>query len=122
VDGQLAYPFHFDGRGRTAVSGAPDHVRQLIEQVLFTAPGERVNRPTFGSGVMQLVFAPNDDALAAATQLTVQGALQLWLAELIAVEGVDVVSVDATLEVTVRYVVRATGDRRTDTFTRGAAA
>jgi hypothetical protein len=68
---------------------------------------------------MQLVFAPNDDALAAATQLTVQGALQLWLGELIAVEGVDVVSVDATLEVTVRYRLRATGDHRTDTFTSG---
>jgi uncharacterized protein len=122
VDGQLAYPLHFDGRGRTAVTGGPEHVRQLIEQILFTTPGERVNRPTFGSGVMQLVFAPNDDALAAATQLTVQGALQLWLGELIAVEGVDVVSVDATLEVTVRYLLRATGEPRTDTFRSGSPA
>ena len=49
-----------------------DHVRDLIEQVLFTTPGERVNRPTFGSGLLQLVFAPNSDALAAATEMTVQ--------------------------------------------------
>ena len=64
---QLDYPYHFDGRGRTAETTDDDHIRDLIEQVLFTAPGERVNRPTFGSGVMQLVFAPNSDALASAT-------------------------------------------------------
>ena len=66
------FPFRFDGRGRTATTGDDEHVRDLIEQVLFTAPGERVNRPTFGSGLLQLVFAPNSDELAAATQLTVQ--------------------------------------------------
>ena len=72
----LDYPYHFDGRGRTATTDTADHIRDLIEQVLFTAPGERVNRPDFGSGLLRLVFAPNSDALAAATHLAVQGALQ----------------------------------------------
>jgi Bacteriophage baseplate protein W len=112
------YPFRIDGRGRTATTTDADHVRDLIEQVLFTGPGERVNRPTFGSGLLRLVFAPNADALAAATQLTVQGNLQQWLGDLIEVVDVQVDAVDAQLRVVVRYTVRATQDTRTDVFTR----
>lgn len=115
----LDYPFHFDTRGRTAETNDDKHIRDMIEAVLFTAPGERVNRPTFGSGVLQLLFAPNGDALAAATQLTVQGALQQWLGELIAVEAVDVQSDEATLQVTVQYVVRRTQQRDVAQFRRG---
>ena len=84
------FPFHFDSRGRTAETADDDHVRDLIEQVLFTAPGERVNRPDFGSGLLQLVFAPNSAELAAATQFLVQGALQQWLGDLIEVRAVQV--------------------------------
>jgi uncharacterized protein len=112
-------PLHFDSRGRTAETSADDHIRQMIEEVLFTAPGERVNRPTFGSGVLQLVFAPNSDALAVAGQIAVQGALQQWLGDLIQVEAVDVQGEDATLHVTVQYTVRRTQQRRTDQFVRG---
>lgn len=116
---QIDYPFHFDGRGRTAQANPDDHIRDLIEQVLFTTPGERVNRPTFGSGVMQLIFAPNNDALASATQLTVQGALQQWLGDLILVESVDVENEEATLRVRVQYVVRRTQQRQAAEFVRG---
>ena len=116
---EIDYPYRFDGRGRTAQTGADDHIRDLIEQVLFTSPGERVNRPTFGSGVLQLVFAPNDDVLATATQVTVQGALHQWLGELILVEDVSVESNDAALRVQVRYVVRLTQQRQVANFTRG---
>ena len=120
MDG-VAHPFRFDGRGRTAMTGGDEHVRQLIEQVLFTAPGERVNRPTFGCGIHQLVFAPNSDVLAAATQLTIQGALQQWLGDLIQLEAVEVESDDSRLSITVQYVVRRSLERRTETFTRGGA-
>ena len=116
---QIDYPFHFDGRGRTAQTRSEDHIRDMIEQVLFTSPGERVNRPTFGSGVMQLLFAPNSDALASATQLTVQGALQQWLGDLILVEAVDVENDDAALRVHVQYVVRRTQERQVAEFVRG---
>jgi uncharacterized protein len=116
---QIDYPFHFDGRGRTAQTGTEDHIRDMIEQVLFTSPGERVNRPTFGSGVMHLLFAPNNDALASATQLTVQGALQQWLGDLILIESVDVENDDATLRVHVQYVVRRTQQRQVAEFVRG---
>lgn len=115
----ISIPFHFDQRGRTAEASDAEHIRDLIEQVLFTTPGERVNRPTFGSGLMQLVFAPNSDALAATVQATVQGALQQWLGDLIAVESVEVANEDSTLQVQVRYVVRRTQERQTAQFERG---
>jgi uncharacterized protein len=116
---QVDYPLSFDTRGRTAATSEDEHIRDLIEQVLFTSPGERVNRPTFGSGLLQLVFAPNSDALAAATQVSVQGALQQWLGDLIVVEAVDVRSEDSTLEVLVQYVVRRNQERRVGQFSRG---
>ena len=112
------YPYHPDGRGRTAVTDDADYVRDLIEQVLFTAPGERVNRPDFGSGLLQLVFASNSDALAGAVETSVQAALQRWLGDLVLVEAVDVTSEDATLAVRVRYVLRKTRERTVAEFTR----
>src|SRR5215218_2776543 len=112
----IDFPFRLDERGRTAQTSEDDYVRDLIEQVLFTAPGERVNRPTFGSGVLDLVFAPNGDVLANATQLTVQGALQQWLGEVIVVEAVEAEAVDSTLAITVQYVVRETQQRRVSRF------
>ena len=115
---QVDFPYGVDARGRTASTSEDEHVRDLIEQVLFTAPGERVNRPTFGSGLLQLVFAPNSDALAAATQLAVQAALQEWLADRIAVQDVTVEAVDSTLTATVVYADRVTQQLQTATFTR----
>ncbi|NMG08786.1 GPW/gp25 family protein [Brasilonema sp. UFV-L1] len=115
---QVDYPFHFDSRGRTASTTQDEHIRDLIEQVLFTSPGERLNRPTFGSGILQLLFAPNSDALAAATQATVQGALQQWLGDLILVEAVEVQSQDSTLKVLVQYVVRRSQQRQVGQFVR----
>jgi uncharacterized protein len=117
----LRYPYQFDGRGRTAEAGEEEFVRGLIEQVLFTSPGERVMRPEFGSGVMQLVFAPNSSELAATTQFLVQGALQQWLGNLIALEGVDVEAIDSTLRVVVRYSLRRTGTSQVAEFAREGA-
>ncbi len=103
--GELDYPFSFDGLGRTASAERGDHIRDLIEEVLLTAPGERVMRPDFGSGLLALVFEPNSTTLAATTQMLVQGALQQHLSHLIAVQGVEVVNDDGALRVDVRYVV-----------------
>jgi hypothetical protein len=113
------FPYHFDPRGRTAGTGTDDHIRDMIEQLLFTSPGERVNRPEFGSGLMQLVFAPNSPELASALQFTTQAALVQWLGDVIDVGDVRVTADDATLRVEVDYSVRATGEARTDTITGG---
>jgi phage baseplate assembly protein W len=101
----LDFPYRFDGYGRTATTDRDDHIRDLIEQVLFTAPGERVMRPDFGSGLLALVFEPNSTTLAATTQVLVQGALQQHLGHLIAVQAVEVSNDDAALRVDVRYTV-----------------
>src|SRR5262245_21372928 len=118
----LAYPYHIDGRSRSAEAAEEAWIRGLIEQVLFTLPGERVMRPDSGSGVMQLVFAPNSPELAAATQMLVQSALQQTLSNLIVVEGVAVEAVDATLRITVQYIIRRNQSRRQDSFERGGPA
>jgi phage baseplate assembly protein W len=113
------FPLHFNGRGRTAESNAEGYIRDLIEQVLFTAPGERVNRPDFGSGLLQLVFASNSDELAATVQYLVHGALQQWLGDLIVIDAVQVESEDATLHVLVQYTVRRTQQQEVARFVRG---
>jgi uncharacterized protein len=118
---QVDYPFSFDNCGRTSDTTADDHIRDLIEQLLFTSPGERVNRPDFGSGLLRLVFAPNSSELAAATQFLVQGSLQQYLGDLIQVDAVDVTSDDSTLHISVRYLVRRTQTLQTAEFTKGAA-
>lgn len=115
--GHVAFPYRFDHTGRTAAVDDEAHLRDLIAQVLFTAPGERVMRPDFGSGLLALTFEPNSAELAATTQFLVQGALHQWLGHLIAVEAVEVAGVEGTLSVSVRYVVLRTQQRRTDQFT-----
>jgi phage baseplate assembly protein W len=122
VTQHLHYPYEFDGRGHTRTDAYADWIRGLVEQVLFTAPGERVMRPDFGSGLRQLVFAPNSDELAATTQMLAQGALQQWLGDLITLESLQVQAVDATLTVTVRYHVHLTGEQAEHTFVRGGVA
>jgi len=116
----IDYPFHFDRVGRTARTGEADHIRDMIEQFLFTNTGERVNRPDFGSGLLQMVFAPNSSELAAALQFTVQAGLQRWLGDLIAVERLEVTNSDkeGQLAILIQYVVRRTSERRTAQFLR----
>jgi phage baseplate assembly protein W len=114
----IDFPFHFDSRGRTATTDSDDHIRDMIEQLIFTNPGERVNRPDFGSGLLQMIFGPNSPELAAALQVTLKAALQRWLGDVIAVRSLDVGAVDSTLTVNLSYQRRDSGDLQTATFTR----
>jgi len=113
------FAYQFDGRGRTKEAAPSDYVRQLVEQVLFISPGERVNLPDFGSGLLQLPFAPNSEELAAATQFTVQGALQKWLSAYIKVQSVVASAQDAVLTVTVTYALINTDVTEVQTFVYG---
>lgn len=112
----IDFPFHLSAQGRTALATGDDHIRNMIEQFLFTSPGERVNRPDFGSGLLQMVFAPNSPELAAALQFTIQAGLQRWLGDLIEVHALEVSSEDATLRVQLQYKVRRTNEQRTEVF------
>jgi phage baseplate assembly protein W len=112
----LDFPLGFDEHGRTAITDPDDHVRDMIYLVLFTAPGERVNRPEFGCGVKQLVFAPLSDALAAATEQLIHGALIRWLDPVISLQAVSATADEATLQIKVSYTRRETGERREEVF------
>jgi phage baseplate assembly protein W len=115
----VSLPYRVDGRGRTAeAENDESHIRDLIETVLFSVSGERVNRPDFGCDLMQFVFAPNSVELAATLQALVQGSIQQWLGNRISVDQVLAESVDSTLSVEVRYTVLATQTSRTASFTR----
>ena len=114
------FPFQFNGAGGTA-DPLSDYLNQLVEQVLFTSPGERVNLPDFGSGLLQMVFSPTSPEIAAATQFTVQGALQKWLSGQIKVQSVMATSVEATLTVTVTYAPLNTGISQVQTFVYGGS-
>jgi uncharacterized protein len=117
----LAFPFNFDSTGHTAQTDLLTHISDMIEQILFTSPGERVNRPTFGSGTAQLVFAPNSDVLAGVQQQAIQAGLQQWLSDLIRVQSVTVSADDATLQITVVYTVVQTQLQQTQQFVYGGA-
>ena len=114
----IAYPFQFNPFGGTATVDDDRHIRDMLEQLIFTNPGERVNRPDFGSGLLQLVFAPNSPELAATLQFTTQAAIQRWLGDLLDLQTVIVTSEEGTLTVEIRYVVRRTNVERTETFSR----
>jgi uncharacterized protein len=112
---QLAFPYRISQTGRTGEDSGL-HLRDLVEQVLFTTPAERVNRPDFGAGLLDMVFAAESDELLAAARFMIQGALQQWLGDLIEVEAVLIEREDATLSITVRYLARRTQQRRLTTF------
>jgi Bacteriophage baseplate protein W len=112
----LDFPFHVAGAGRAGTTEADDHIRDMIHQLLFTSPGERVNRPDFGCGLKALVFAPASDAIAATTNALVKGSLQRWLENEIEVEQVEVEAIENELVVKVVYRNRGGGRQRVEHF------
>ena len=117
----IDYPFHIDGLGRTATTGDNDHIRDMIEQFLFTSPFERVNRPDFGAGLLQMPFEPNSEELAVAPQHTIRAGLERWMGDLIEVRRLNVTSEDSTIRVIVNYVVRRTDEEETRQFSAARA-
>ena len=118
----VAFPLRFDDHGRTARTAFPAHVVQMLELLLLVAPGERVMRPDFGSGLLARVFEPNSLELAAALQHTIQASIERWLGDIIDVERVAVTADESLLEVDVDYVLRATGERQTARVEQGRSA
>lgn len=110
----IKYPFDIDkGLGILAEeSNYSRHVEQMMKQVLFTNPGERVNRPDFGCGIRRMVFAPNSDVTANLSQVMIHQSLERWLGTLIEVLDVQVLTIEETLEIKIVYIVRARQERR----------
>jgi len=115
----IDHPFHFDSLGAVATTTDADHLRDLLELLLLTSPGERLNRPDFGCGLPRQVFEPNSPEIAAAVQYTVLASIQRWLSDLIEPRAVEVLAEDSTLAITVRFAVRRTGEAREEVFRVG---
>lgn len=123
----MRFPYQLSSRGTTATASASEdaYIRDLLEQVLLTSPGERVNRPDFGSGLLGMVFAPGGDVLQAALQANVQATLQRWLQDLVIIQSVDVEVIDSAAYITIQYVVQRTQQQQVARFSTdqsGAAA
>lgn len=114
----IEFPYRIATNGRTANTDDCDHVRDMIELLLFTHPGERVMRPDFGTGLLQFVHCPNSPELAAALQLTVQAAISQYLGDVIDVRELRIESLDAQLRVSLVYTLLSTGKEHTQTFPR----
>lgn len=112
----IDFPYSFDRRGRTASTSDKSHIRDLIEQLIFTTPGERVNRPDFGCGILSLIFSPNSPELATAMQVTIAASIERWLGDLIDLNTLDVKNEDSSLHITVQYRVQSTGEEQEATF------
>lgn len=112
----IDFPFHIDHTGRTATADPAKHVRDLIEQLLFTSPRERVNRPAFGSGIDHAVFKPNHDILAETTRITAEAAIQQHLGHLIHLVALNIEAIDNRLAVEIAFTLRNEQEVRTTTI------
>lgn len=110
----IRYPIAINaGLGR--LQEEPDfavHVDQMIRQVLFTSPGDRINRPDFGCGVKRLVFAPNSEVSASLAQVAIFESLKRWLEPVITVNDVKVKAANEVLEIRIVYLLKARQERR----------
>ena len=89
-------------------------VRQMIEVILRTAPGEQLMRPRFGAGTAAMVHAPNDLTTRARMHDGIVAALKLYEPRIVA----DRVDVDPGPDprevlVTIGYRLVLTGESRT---------
>lgn len=89
---RLAFPFGTaaSGRAATVEDGGDAHVRQMLELLVLTMPGERVMRPTFGSPVAQMLFAPADAAIAHALEAALHAAIEQGLSDLLELRDLKV--------------------------------
>lgn len=108
----IDYPYRFDSRGRTSLTTQPDHIQDMIKQFLFTSPGERVNRPDFGAGLLRRVFEPNRAEMGAVLEVTIKSGLQRWMDDLIEVYDLEILTQESTIQVVVQYKVRRTDEMR----------
>jgi len=115
----LDQPYGIDGSGRTATTDdSRRRVRNLLEAVLFTAPGERVNRPEFGAGVADLLFDANSEALETASGFLIRSAIQRHLSDVLVLDALEVSRDEGTLRIVLSYTPLGADERVSETFTR----
>ena len=111
LQADIAFPLATGADGRVARVGTARHINDMIEQLIFTNPGERVNRPEFGGGMFQVIFAPNSVELQATVHFTLLAALQYYLGDLIEIAGLEIEIADEVFTLSLGYVILRTGER-----------
>ncbi len=106
----MDYPYRFASDGMTARTSRADHMRDLIEQLLFTRQGERLGRPTLGCGLPDLLFGPLNEDIATAARMTIQVALQEFLARQIESQALNVRVDGSALLIDLVYCILDTGE------------
>jgi phage baseplate assembly protein W len=114
----LFFPFQVGDLSAPKTANRTQAIRQQLDQLLFTVPGERVNRPDFGCGVQKLVFGPASPQAARTAEYTIKVNIQKFLGTLITADAVQVTTDDATLFIDILYTVKATNEERAETFRR----
>src|SRR3954466_6292826 len=112
----VAFPFRLDSRGHTEVTDDERHVNGMLEMLLLTTAGERVNRPDFGGGLRQLLFGPASPELAATVQHTLRAEILQWLDDVIDLRELDVWAEEGRMVLNLSYVLRHDGTQRTAEF------
>lgn len=108
----LDFPFRFDGVGSTAQTKWTDHKRDMLFQFLLTFPGERVNRPDFGTPLSRSCFEGNSFQLSDVVQFVARAGVERWLGEVIEVIELRAEPHDAELRVELKYRVRGEAEVR----------
>ena len=112
----LAFPFRLNSRGRSDTAGDERHVRGMLEMLLLTNAGERVNRPGYGGGLARLLFGPVSPELAVTLQQTLRAEVIQWLDDVVNLQDLDVAFDESRIVVTISYVLRSDGDLKTSQF------
>jgi hypothetical protein len=115
---QIAYPYKFAPQSGTAVADDRSHIKQMLELLLFTMPGERVNRPDFGCGVQRIVFAPVGTEIEFTLQRLIESEIQRWLGDLLRLRNLEIRAEEATLFARLEYELIAEGSIVTEQFAR----
>ena len=100
-----------DENGRLAFPTLAESVRQTIEVILRTRPGEQLMRPQFGGGLENLLTAPNTLETRKRVHDAVAEALARWEPRAV-IDRVDVAGVAGEpthLRVEIAYRLRRTG-------------
>lgn len=109
----VAFGVGLDPAGTLATTAGPDNIRQSLEIILSTEPGERIMRPAFGTGLREFLYEPNVAATHRLIEERIVRAVQRWEPR-VRLESVIVRADPDDLRravAEVRYRLVATGDR-----------
>lgn len=112
------FPFQFNLYGHISSTTYDLHIQEMLEQILFTSPGERVNRPDFGCGVELMVFGSTSPEILSVKQTQINSQIQKWLGHLIQVLEVKITTNENRVEILIRYMIYQNQQETTQVFSR----